>query len=681
MKRLVLFLSLFVAYAFATSKLNAEDLEVKVLKTSFGYKTPIEFLAQPQIILEVKNQGSENETNVKAELYLGKNKLLETSPIEISANASQEIKIENQEINLEGVELGKTIEFTIKLSSASETSSKKGASISTIATAEEFVFDNLSDSDIANQKFILGDVLLTYFTLGHMFNVTTTDTLTAIEIGLYDVTSASGDYEILLDVIEMDESLQHQKRRVYTQPHTRPAKGGLVRFSFPAILLTPGNYIIGISSADNNPMIVADEDKSKFSYNYDKVEDTLGVFSSNGAVIVRAIFGNNAKIYNKDVEVLQIKNPYANAAFSENEPIVALIRNNTANDLDEFRVTCTVNGETQRQPISLAAFETATIEFDADMSEPGKYTITVETHLEGDEVEENNSKTVELECTIPNPYIMDFEFCEDWSSKNFIPAWTTVDEDNLQVGSALGFEFPNIDRKKAWIVFNPNAMESKPNGFDAHGGTKYAMAQYCVGGLNADWLISPKLAIHQATEAVSPHLKFYYRTMYGDVDPVGEAFKVLISETDSELSSFKVVLEEDTARGKEWKQVIVPLYQYQNKEIYVAIKCVSNDARNFMIDDIEIVPGEEGDANEALEKLSSVSLYPNPARENIVIRSSFADIDKVEIINYSGTQVYRSKNGINSRDYRLNISKFAAGMYIAKVYTKNGSETIKFIVK
>lgn len=72
------------------------------------------------------------------------------------------------------------------------------------------------------------------------------------------------------------------------------------------------------------------------------------------------------------------------------------------------------------------------------------------------------------------------------------------------------------------------------------------------------------------------------------------------------------------------------------------------------------------------------SLYPNPAKEEININSSFR-INNIEIYNSNGQEVL--KQNINDFMTKINISTFRAGTYIAKIYTDSGVSTKKFIVE
>ena len=71
-------------------------------------------------------------------------------------------------------------------------------------------------------------------------------------------------------------------------------------------------------------------------------------------------------------------------------------------------------------------------------------------------------------------------------------------------------------------------------------------------------------------------------------------------------------------------------------------------------------------------------IYPNPARDEINIVSSFK-MNNIIVYNTLGQKVIEEI--INGNTTQLDVSKFAKGNYIAKIYTDNGVATKKFNVE
>jgi hypothetical protein len=73
-----------------------------------------------------------------------------------------------------------------------------------------------------------------------------------------------------------------------------------------------------------------------------------------------------------------------------------------------------------------------------------------------------------------------------------------------------------------------------------------------------------------------------------------------------------------------------------------------------------------------------ISIYPNPATENVVVKSDFT-INSIEVLNYIGQTVY-SNQKVDNKSQKVNISNLTTGIYFVKVSTENGTKTVKITV-
>ena len=74
---------------------------------------------------------------------------------------------------------------------------------------------------------------------------------------------------------------------------------------------------------------------------------------------------------------------------------------------------------------------------------------------------------------------------------------------------------------------------------------------------------------------------------------------------------------------------------------------------------------------------SSLSIYPNPSKENITIETNYADTEQtLEILNLFGQIVYKK---IIGNKVIVDISAFANGFYILKLYTDKETMVRKFV--
>jgi hypothetical protein len=73
---------------------------------------------------------------------------------------------------------------------------------------------------------------------------------------------------------------------------------------------------------------------------------------------------------------------------------------------------------------------------------------------------------------------------------------------------------------------------------------------------------------------------------------------------------------------------------------------------------------------------SAISLYPNPTN-NIVNFSTFETIERITIYNILGQEVFSKE--VNSNEFKLDISDYSSGTYIAKINSNGKSKSIKLI--
>lgn len=152
---------------------------------------------------------------------------------------------------------------------------------------------------------------------------------------------------------------------------------------------------------------------------------------------------------------------------------------------------------------------------------------------------------------------------------------------------------------------------------------------------------------------------------------VKDTFYVSVNVDSSELYDTYVPIN-GCATGM--CQGIMPLIYSQNQWYKFNTLVPFEPAFMYMFPILQSNSSLKDDAK--VDKFSS--LYPNPAKEEININSSFR-INNIEIYNSNGQEVL--KQNINDFMTKINISTFRAGTYIAKIYTDSGVSTKKFIVE
>lgn len=75
---------------------------------------------------------------------------------------------------------------------------------------------------------------------------------------------------------------------------------------------------------------------------------------------------------------------------------------------------------------------------------------------------------------------------------------------------------------------------------------------------------------------------------------------------------------------------------------------------------------------------NNISVYPNPAKDQVNISSETAKLQAVEVLNSTGSVVYRATIDNNATKHSINVSAFANGHYMLRATTDNGIVTKQF---
>lgn len=174
----------------------------------------------------------------------------------------------------------------------------------------------------------------------------------------------------------------------------------------------------------------------------------------------------------------------------------------------------------------------------------------------------------------------DFESYIPFTIRHF-GQWSLIDGDGqstlgIQDGTGYFIEYPHVEDPKAYIIFNPKAVNLSPMYFSAHSGQQVAAA-FSSGRYTAndDWLISPAVDGAQTISfwACSPD-NVYYGTQ--------ESVQVLYSTTGTARDDFKQLGSTIQVPGR-WTQYSQALPEGTR---YFALRCTSLDQYILFLDDI-----------------------------------------------------------------------------------------------
>jgi len=111
---------------------------------------------------------------------------------------------------------------------------------------------------------------------------------------------------------------------------------------------------------------------------------------------------------------------------------------------------------------------------------------------------------------------------------------------------------------------------------------------------------------------------------------------------------------------------------------FYAAYVVANNAQGDLGDYVNTttyVAVEDAVGVEEINALSSISLYPNPAK-NYFQLSSTKNVDNVELFNLNGQKVLSKNSSLE----RINIEGLSSGVYFVKINSENGTKIEKLTV-
>lgn len=577
---------------------------------------------------------------------------------------------------------------------AGETSISKAQAVpaAVIVSKDVAAFDHLTDfTDMETLQGYVGGKI------GLIFPVVMKDTLTAVSCA-WGAMDENMDVIIAIHQVTVDNGIVSLGKTIYEKTERRGVAGGMAVYNTPAFLLEPGNYFISVEPGSaKNFKLAMDLNPEGGFHVLDVLEGSWKYMTQAGYPVIRALFGSDGKPTSKDAEISAITKPVAGGVFSDNETILVSVRNKGIETV-EIPVHVRVdNMLLEPKSVTLEPYASANVAFTADLAakdEERKIEITAFSSLAGDENQDNDTVRKKVVSFIPaDPYRMDFESCLDFATEGLNPVWTSVSLDKTPVlplrhvldGAFHYVDFPGSETDLGFIAFNHVTTEPSMLFYEfydncrPHSGQRFGVSL----GINDadisrnDWLISPKLKMPSKNTQLSMWVRSFDKAFK-------ETYEIWVSEKsgDPESEDFELVYPDGdeplVAPGENWENVVFDLGRFNGKEVHVAIRCVTIDAPMFMIDDIVI--GENADNESTQSADFRLSVWPNPAKEMVMILSPAAKIKQVSLFNLNGSLIHQSADGLDTDNYRYDVSGLVSGIYLARITTDKGTAIRKFIV-
>lgn len=255
-----------------------------------------------------------------------------------------------------------------------------------------------------------------------------------------------------------------------------------------------------------------------------------------------------------------------------------------------------------------------------------------------------------------------------------VPTWNA---NWANAGGPMAFQIFNLSASNATnnSTSTPGVDEEVRN-FSPHGGQKCAVSWAGVpgGGINAnnDWLITPVVNLGATNNVLTMWVKALSPAFI-------ENYRIGVytgTGTPTSASNFTVISGSAplTAPYAAWQQVTYDLNAYAGQSIRVGIQYMSSDKYMFMVDDVKITSGAVLATNEIGTKTKSVSIYPNPAKGEISIKTD-KKIRSLAVTDMTGRSVLKTDAA------KADLSALPKGIYIVNVEFADGTSASEKIIK
>lgn len=275
----------------------------------------------------------------------------------------------------------------------------------------------------------------------------------------------------------------------------------------------------------------------------------------------------------------------------------------------------------------------------------------------------------------------------------YIPGGDVVWLDDFESGSLSNeYTFIDEDAADAWVSFDYNTFvntfepfawrlrsSQDETHFFCHSGIYSIGTGYNQNGsANDDWIILPQIHVEDTT------YRFGFYAVSQDPS-LKEAFEVLVSNTGSNISDFNVVYSKTSVSGRpNWDFYEFELDDYLNENIYIAIRCISNNKYVLIVDDIYVF--KDGVQTVCSEKnpANTLSIYPNPNyndKINIILKDNeLASNFQLKVYDINGKTKAIKTISISKNSLQLSTANFAKGLYFIELINNGKKYNKSFVV-
>ncbi|MCB5271527.1 MAG: T9SS type A sorting domain-containing protein, partial [Candidatus Cloacimonetes bacterium] len=266
--------------------------------------------------------------------------------------------------------------------------------------------------------------------------------------------------------------------------------------------------------------------------------------------------------------------------------------------------------------------------------------------------------------------------------------WTLIDQDHSATFGIQDYTFPGSQDPMAFIIFNPSQTVPPLTSLEPYEGMKMAASFGAENPPNKDMMITRRINL-----GTNSSVKFYARSHTASYGL--ERFKVGVSTMPVILpQGFQYISgAADVLAPTVWTEYIYDLSAYDGQDVYIAIRCNSDNAFIFYVDNFSVHTEGGSDSQDITAPVLVTALkgnYPNPFNPTTTIRYSTKEAGPValEIYNVKGQLVKKLVNEDkapgehtviwNGTD--LNNRPVSTGVYFYKMHAGKYSSTRKMIM-
>ncbi len=269
---------------------------------------------------------------------------------------------------------------------------------------------------------------------------------------------------------------------------------------------------------------------------------------------------------------------------------------------------------------------------------------------------------------------------EDYTSfQDLGQPWTCLDNDSSLTYGLGEWDFDGEGNAHGFVVWEPSQLIGFP--FNAFTGEKCLVSLASVIPPNEDIIISPVIS-----PITSGSLSFMTRSMTSQYGL--ERIKVYIYP-DADIENPISLHETDYIEVTDnWTLYEFPIEPWSNQSFRIGIECCSFDALLLAVDNVVVTGLTAIDENVTSTQPLLLSVYPNPAYNNVLVEidTKSSGYSTISLYDIKGRLLRRNSNvmissgkQVLSLDKMFNVDDYSSGVYFIMLETGNVRTQKKFV--